>query len=238
MAVVGVLVEAVVGHEHERVADFVAEVAQRDLHDAVGRVGLRAVGVLCAGTPKRITPGMPSSASARTSLRRLSCVCCTTPGIDTTGSGASMPSFTNSGATRSSTASAVLGDQPAQRRRPPQPAEPAFGERHGRTALPATTGRAQLQTTRGDEAVDRVRIGFDVDAQAALARGRRDVTGPIETTGGCGSGSGPTTSQKFVTVDDDVNVIASTSPRAHTRERIAASGAAVTVRYTGSTSTV
>ena len=103
MAVVGVLVEAVVDHEHERVADLVAQVAQRDLHDAVGGVGLRApVASLVAGMPKRMTPGTPSSASARTSLRRLSCVCCTTPGIDTTGSAASMPSLTNSGAMRSS----------------------------------------------------------------------------------------------------------------------------------------
>ena len=40
MTVVGVLVEAVVGHEHELVTDFVAEIPQRDLHDAVGMVGL------------------------------------------------------------------------------------------------------------------------------------------------------------------------------------------------------
>ncbi len=42
-----------------------------------------------------------------------------------------------------------------------------------------------------------------------------DVTGPIDTTSGCGSGSAPIRSQKFVTVDDDVNVIASTPPAAH-----------------------
>ena len=46
MTVIGVLVEAVVGHQHHRVADFVAQCSQRDLHDAVGRVGLRAVRVL------------------------------------------------------------------------------------------------------------------------------------------------------------------------------------------------
>ena len=49
MAVVGVLVEAVVGHEHDRVAHLVAEVAQRGLDHAVGRVGAGAVGVLRRG---------------------------------------------------------------------------------------------------------------------------------------------------------------------------------------------
>ena len=40
VAVIRVLVEAVVGHEDEPVTDFVAQVAQRDLHDTVDRVGL------------------------------------------------------------------------------------------------------------------------------------------------------------------------------------------------------
>ena len=52
VAVVGVLVEAVVGHQHERVADLVAQVAQRDLHDAVGVVGARTAGVLGGGHPE------------------------------------------------------------------------------------------------------------------------------------------------------------------------------------------
>ena len=53
MAVVGVLVEAVVGHQHQRVADLVAQVAQRDLHDAVGRVGLRPARVLVRGNAEQ-----------------------------------------------------------------------------------------------------------------------------------------------------------------------------------------
>ena len=102
--VVGVLVEAVVGHEHELVADLVAQVAQRDLHDAVGVVGARAARVLRPRARRRGSrPGRRGRRGRRTSLRRLSWVCWTTPGIDATGSGASMPSFTNSGATRSST---------------------------------------------------------------------------------------------------------------------------------------
>src|SRR5215207_9152625 len=60
-----------------------------------------------AGTPKSTTAGIPRSASARTSLRRLSWVCWSTPGIDATGSGASIPSFTKSGATRLSTSTRV-----------------------------------------------------------------------------------------------------------------------------------
>ena len=104
VAVVGVLVEAVVGDQHEVVADLVAHRAQRcpgRRRRARRRREPRAS--LRAGTPKRTTPGTPRSARARTSLRRLSSVCCTTPGIEAIGSGASMPSFTKSGATRSST---------------------------------------------------------------------------------------------------------------------------------------
>ena len=47
VAVVGVLVEAEVGDEHDRVAELVAQVAQGHLHDAVGVPGPRPVGVLC-----------------------------------------------------------------------------------------------------------------------------------------------------------------------------------------------
>ena len=46
VAVVGVLVEAQVGDEHDVVAHLRDEVAQRDLHDAVGVPRLRALGVL------------------------------------------------------------------------------------------------------------------------------------------------------------------------------------------------
>ncbi len=49
VAVVGVLVEAVVGHEHEGVADLVSQVAQGHLHHAVGGVGARPVRVLAGG---------------------------------------------------------------------------------------------------------------------------------------------------------------------------------------------
>ena len=46
MAVVGVLVEAEVGDEHDLVADGVGERSERDLHDAVGVRRPAALGVL------------------------------------------------------------------------------------------------------------------------------------------------------------------------------------------------
>ena len=62
---------------------------------------------LRAGTPKRIAAGTPRSRRRRTSARSEATVCCTTPGSDGTGCGSSMPSRTNSGATRSSMPSTV-----------------------------------------------------------------------------------------------------------------------------------
>ena len=62
---------------------------------------------LCAGTPNRITDFTPISASWVTSACRLSRECWTTPGSDGIGIGASMPSRTNSGATRSAVRTVV-----------------------------------------------------------------------------------------------------------------------------------
>ena len=58
---------------------------------------------LVAGMPNTMTAGMPRPASSATSLRRLSRVCCTTPGSDSMATGSSIPCRTNSGAIRSST---------------------------------------------------------------------------------------------------------------------------------------
>ena len=69
-------------------------------------------------------------------------------------------------------ADAVLRDQAAQRGGAAQPAQAALGERHGRCYSRVTGPRATAQRgERGDEAVDRVRIGLGVDAQPALAGG-------------------------------------------------------------------
>src|SRR5207245_2960521 len=68
------------------------------------------------------------------------------------------------------------------------------------------------------------------------ARTVSDVTGPIEKTRN-GDATGPATaSQKLLTVDDDVNVTASTSPP-RTRARSPASGVTGAVRYTARMST-
>ena len=53
-----------------------------------------------AGTPNNTSAPTPRSASASASAMRLGMVCCTTPGSDEMGWGASMPSRTNNGATR------------------------------------------------------------------------------------------------------------------------------------------
>ena len=116
---------------------------------------------------------MPRSASARTSLRRLSWVCCTTPGIDDDGSGASMPFLHEQRRDEVVDAEPVLGDEAPQRRRAPQPAQAPFGERHGpmlpRAGAGPGLGRRSRRTgehQRGDEAVDGVRVGLGVDAEA------------------------------------------------------------------------
>ena len=72
-----------VGDEHEVVAHLVAQVAERELHDAVGVPRLAARRRPCAPARRRgSTAGMPRSASSRTSLRSDSRVCCTTPGSE------------------------------------------------------------------------------------------------------------------------------------------------------------
>ena len=56
---------------------------------------------LTAGMPNRISPPTPASTASTAALRRLSRVCCSTPGIEPTGRGSLIPSLTNSGRTRS-----------------------------------------------------------------------------------------------------------------------------------------
>ena len=156
------------------VADLVAQVAQRDLDDAVGVPGLRALGVLGAPARRRGSPpGTPRSASRATSLRSDSRVCCTTPGQRGDRARARRcPRARTAGATRSSTRQPGLGHQAAQRRGAPQPAEAAGGEASCRQAT-RSTGRGQARpTSGGDEAVDGV-----------LGRPRRSTVEPGVTGG-------------------------------------------------------
>ena len=108
MPVIGVFVEAEIGHEHQLVARLVAQIAAAQparCHRDPKHPSLRHPS--CAGTPNSITAGTPSAASSRASLRNESRVCCTTPGNDAIGWGSSIPSRTNSGATKSSTLTRV-----------------------------------------------------------------------------------------------------------------------------------
>ena len=109
---------------------------------------------------------MPRSASARTSLRRLSCVCCTTPGHRADRLGRVDAFLDEQRRDEIVDADLVLGDEPPQRGGAPEPAQSPFGERH-------VPGYRDLADQGVDDAVDRVRVGLDVDAQAALARRRR-----------------------------------------------------------------
>jgi hypothetical protein len=62
VAVVGVLVEAQVGHDDELVADLGGDVGERQLHDARRVVGAGPARVLDLGTPNRISPPTPACA--------------------------------------------------------------------------------------------------------------------------------------------------------------------------------
>ena len=192
-----------------------------------------------------MTAGIPRSASARTSLRRLSWVCCTTPGIDTTGSDASMPSFTKSGATRSST----LRRCSATRRR-------SAGVRRSRRRRCSgnDTLRWYPQASRSvGEIGERQRYaGFrarpstrpsmvcgsaSASTRKPSSRAVSDVTGPIEITDGCGGGEradrvAEVLHRRRRRERDRVDLAG-----AHARRDRPASGSTGTVRYTASTST-
>ena len=229
VTVVGVLVEAGVGHEHDGVADVVAQVPQRDLHDAVGRIGLapacvldlrgcrtgsrrvprgrRARGPPCGGSPGCAAPPRASRRPAR---------------------GSSMPSFTKSGATRSSTPSRVS----ATSRR----IAGVRRSRRGRCSGKVTGSgyRPGAVAERGEQsdhqAVDRVRVGFGIDAQArADARSR---SSPDRSTRRVGAGPARTDQSRrsWSTVDDDVNVTRVDTAAADPLEIRRGRALAVTVR--------
>ena len=135
MPVVGVLVQAEVGHEHELVADDVAHGAQRDLHDAVRDPTRRSPGRPCApGTPKRMSPGMPNDTSRLASTTSESSECCTSPGMDAIGIGLLDPLPHEERGDQVVGPETGLGHQAPQRRGAAQPAQPAHGEapRNGR----------------------------------------------------------------------------------------------------------
>ena len=88
---------------------------------------------------------------------------------------------------------------------------PAFGVASGSLRCVQLRGR---QNRRGGRSTtpSMVWSAASTSTRRPRARAVSDVAGPIDTTTGCGSGTVPSTSQRLSTVDDDVNVIASTSP--------------------------
>ena len=72
---------------------------------------------LCAGTPNSTTARTPRPASSATSLRRLSRVCCTTPGSDAIGCGSVDALAHEQRGDQVGSAHGRLGDEVAQRRR-------------------------------------------------------------------------------------------------------------------------
>ena len=114
---------------------------------------------------------MPRSARARTSLRRLSWVCCTTPGIDSDRLGRVDALLHEQRRDEVVDRARASADEPAQRRAcAAAGAAAARGTaRLNRTGRVARVRSASKRTDeRGDEAVDGVLVGLGVDAEAAV----------------------------------------------------------------------
>ena len=143
------------------------------------------------GSGNRITPGTPSPTSRRTSSTRDGMLCWDTPGSEPIGRGASRPSATKSGATRSSGARRVWATSRRsagvrRRRRRRRAGNPAVGWVLGTVLQPTArpgpsgpvTGPAVTPpaptTTRGHQSVQGVLRGLDRHRQA---RGPRRGTG-------------------------------------------------------------
>ena len=96
------------------------------------------------------------------------------------------------------------------------PTTPAHSNAGPRSRARSTVSVAYRAPPRravpGDEPVDRVLAGLDVDAEAAVACGLRRHRTDRDDERLRIAGTVPTRSQKFATVDDDVNVSASTAP--------------------------
>ena len=129
-----------------------------------------------AGTPNSMIAGSPRSASARTSLRRLSWVCWTTPGIDGTGSGASIPSLTNRGATR---CSGVTRCSATSRRN----AGVRRSRRIRRSGKATSPGYRRRVSSRAATTPAIVCGSASASTRRPRARAVSEVTGPMETIG-------------------------------------------------------
>ena len=167
MPVVGVLVEAVVGHQHELVADLVAQVAQRDLHDAVG-------------ARRRPTPSASFAARDAEEDHRGHAEVGERPHLlaeallrvlhdarhrdDRLGRVDAL--LHEQRRDEVVDRHACLGHEPAQRRGATQAPHPPLGKGHSRRFY-----RCEERHEGVDQTVDGVRVGLDVDVQAS-ARAR------------------------------------------------------------------
>ncbi len=149
--------------------------------------------------PNRITPPTPAATASAAAFLTLSLVCWRTPGMEGTGCGSLMPSFTNSGRTRSEATHLDRRDQPTHRRGPTQPTWSRRRKRGERKLAVTTIPRFLIRrpppggahspcgssspdsspspdpgtelTERLHQGGDRGLVGHDVDAQAELLGG-------------------------------------------------------------------
>jgi hypothetical protein len=105
--VIGVLAQAEVRHDDQVVTGLRPDVGDRDLGDPVRVVRGAAALVLGCGDVNTMMPPTTAPAASAAAFRRLSLVCCTTPGIEPIGTGSVMPSLMNTGRTSSAGRSAV-----------------------------------------------------------------------------------------------------------------------------------
>ena len=142
--VVGELVQAQVRHHDQVVADLGATPHDRHVEDPVGVVGRRTDGVLALGHPEQHQPAEPGAdrlgGGLASESRR---VLHDARHRGRSAPARSAPSRTNTGSTRSAGCSRRLRDQPAERRRTPQPRGPAPGNgHHGHRAAQVALRRA------------------------------------------------------------------------------------------------
>ena len=179
---------------------------------------------------------MPRETSRLASTTSESRVCWTWPGMDAMGIGSSIPSRTNSGATRSSTPRPRLGDQAAERRGAAQAAQPAGREvaRGGNVAGVASamalqpTGGAtpgpEVVDQLGDDAVGRRAPGLVHAHQARRPGGRGRRRADADHVPGHGRSRAGGSAQRQVGLDREEAVSVSASATA-TRASRAGSGA-------------
>src|SRR5580692_3776294 len=152
---------------------------------------------LSAGTPNTMMPPTPASAASAAALRRLSLVCCTTPGIDPIGCGSMMPSLMNTGSTSSAGRSAVSATidrsalVPRSRRaltsgNPALTSTPSLADPAAAAAAALARTSQRLARRECRVALRRTELGERVDEGGDRRLGRRHVHPQPEVGGGLG----------------------------------------------------